>query len=237
MLMIDSDKNFEDEEAVIAFAKNPFGGIEPRELFFQESDEFNEDIKSVGADASTTFINKLIFYNSEKAGFSDPTLPEKNTSAVPESSVPEDSSARTFVAVSPSEMLFGFGTGNRPENRENEISGNENEDVKNGQKNQNPLEENAGMIENTASPENSEDFEELEKTDDMITLQENSFSGGFLFSRFASNYGDFGEIKELPVDAIIQDKDGVFSISDEISSFGAAQNQEFMNLVQSVLRN
>lgn len=235
MLMIDSDKDFESEEEVIAFAKNPLGGIEPRELFFQESDEFNEDIKSFGADASATFINRLIFYNSEKAGFSDPTLPEKNVSGVSEESIPEDSAARTFVAVSPYEMLFGYGAEkDSPEKTENEIPGPEHENVKNGQKNQNPLEENAGMIENTASPENSDDFEELERTDDMTTLQENKCSGGFLFSSFAENYG---KIVELHPENIIQKKDGIFSISDDVSSFDVEQNPEFKNLVDSVLHS
>ncbi len=74
-------------------------------------------------------------------------------------------------------------------------------------------------------------MDELEGTDGMIFEDCDRFSG-FVFTGFAEG---FGPIEELPVEAILQDVDGVFCISDEISTLPAA-DENFMELVDSVIR-
>lgn len=89
-----------DEESTLAFAKNPFGGIESKEVFFQYDDEFTEDIINVGADSISSLINRRAFQNSEKLEFSDPTvLNDKNYDV---------SLVSNFMAVRPEKFLFNF---------------------------------------------------------------------------------------------------------------------------------
>ncbi len=93
---------FDDEnhDSELEFARNPFGGMESRESFFQDDEEFNEDIKSVGADKISSFINRKAFQNTEKLEFSDPTL---ETGKKSDLSVVEN-----FMPVRPEMFLFNF---------------------------------------------------------------------------------------------------------------------------------
>ena len=55
----------------------------------------------------------------------------------------------------------------------------------------------------------------------------------FMFTKFAANDNN---VTDLPPDAIIQDKDGVFSISENLIPTGVKIDEEFKKLVDSVLR-
>ena len=54
-----------------------------------------------------------------------------------------------------------------------------------------------------------------------------------MFTKFAANDNN---VTDLPPDAIIQDKDGVFSISENLIPTGVKIDEEFKKLVDSVLR-
>ena len=104
--MISAAENFDflfsddDSDSDLQFARNPFGGIESRDAFFQDDEEFDEDIKSVGADKISSFINKKAFQNTEKLEFSDPTLETHKKSDL--------SVVENFMAVRPEMFLFNF---------------------------------------------------------------------------------------------------------------------------------
>ena len=214
-----------DENATREFAKNPFGGIESKEVFFQFDDEFTEDIINIGADSISSLINRRAFQNSEKLEFSDPTVLNDKYYDL--------SVVSNFMAVRPENFLFNF-------DAEESIKDFDNE------KTVNPLEINKNFIENALpareeqkkneikNPSGTEEeiLEELELTDEILTPYNTSCFDGFMFSSFAS---DYGKLVELPVDAIIQDSDGVFSISDEISVTDVVQDPAFRDLVNSVL--
>lgn len=213
----------EDENEIIAFAKSPFGGIESREVFFQNDDEFNEDIKSVGADPLSSFINRRAFQNTEKLEFSDPTVVDDKNFDV--------SLVQNFMAVRPEMFLFNFD----PEEYARELA-----EKKKNLEEKNKIIENAsstenkkGQKKNELAPENEDDLEELEEFTDVVLLQEDFFSG-FLFSTFAENYG---KITELHPEIIIQKRDGIYSIANDFSVADIKQNLEFKNLVDSVLNN
>ena len=107
---------FDDEnhDSELEFARNPFGGMESRESFFQEDEEFNEDIKSVGADKISSFINRKAFQNTEKLEFSDPTL---ETGKKSDLTVVEN-----FMPVRPEMFLFNFDASDFNRDRKNVTS-------------------------------------------------------------------------------------------------------------------
>ncbi len=120
----------EEDDAILAqFAKNPFGGMESRESFFQVN-EFDEDIKSVGADALTSFINRRAFQNTEKLEFSDPTVVNDMNYDM--------SVVQNFMAVTPEMFMFNF-----------DVRGY----AKELKKTQNPLEEKGEIVDNSTPAE------------------------------------------------------------------------------------
>ncbi len=98
------------------------------------------------------------------------------------------------------------------------------------------------------------DFAELDESDDAVPREpeEETDSGAvpedvspladekeavpFVFTRFGANNNNVYELVPAPGDAIIEDRNGLFSISPDLVYTDIAQNQAFKKLVDSVLR-
>ena len=223
-----------EEDSDLAFARNPFGGIESRDVFFQDDEEFNEDIKSVGADSLTSFINKRAFQNTEKLEFSDPTL---KTEGKCDLSVVEN-----FMAVRPEMFLFNFNAPNyaSPTSEANEVTSSESPWAEvdgrkgEGEKASDAKSKNDEITsENTSSKSKKKTLDNFtsndEKLDELCEVQD--YSNGFFFSHFA---GEGSDVQELFPDIIVQDGDGVFKIDENVAVPEEGQNSALKELVAEV---
>ncbi|HAH63002.1 MAG TPA: hypothetical protein DCL73_13010 [Treponema sp.] len=72
--------------------------------------------------------------------------------------------------------------------------------------------------------------------EDVSPLADEKEAVPFVFTRFGANNNNVYELVPAPGDAIIEDRNGLFSISPDLVYTDIAQNQAFKKLVDSVLR-
>ena len=141
-------------------------------------------------------------------------LETKNTNSSENDDLTED-----FV-VYDSEMLFNEEKSNICEKTTEILKASESEELKKNDSTENSMKDNE-----------IEELEEYEFPKELESVSD--VRNQFMFTKFAANDNN---VTDLPPDAIIQDKDGVFSISENLIPTGVKIDEEFKKLVDSVLR-
>ena len=130
-----------------------------------------------------------------------------------------DDLTEDFV-VYDSEMLFNEEKSNICEKTTEILKASESEELKKNDSTENSMKDNE-----------IEELEEYEFPKELESVSD--VRNQFMFTKFAANDNN---VTDLPHDAIIQDKDGVFSISENLIPTGVKIDEEFKKLVDSVLR-
>ena len=130
-----------------------------------------------------------------------------------------DDLTEDFV-VYDSEMLFNEEKSNICEKTTEILKASESEELKKNDSTENSMKDNE-----------IEELEEYEFPKELESVSD--VRNQFMFTKFAANDNN---VTDLPPDAIIQDKDGVFSISENLIPTGVKIDEEFKKLVDSVLR-
>ena len=130
-----------------------------------------------------------------------------------------DDLTEDFV-VYDSEMLFNEEKSNICEKTTEILKASESEKKKKNDSTENSMKDNE-----------IEELEEYEFPKELESVSD--VRNQFMFTKFAANDNN---VTDLPPDAIIQDKDGVFSISENLIPTGVKIDEEFKKLVDSVLR-
>ena len=130
-----------------------------------------------------------------------------------------DDLTENFV-VYDSEMLFNEEKSNICEKTTEILKASESEELKKNDSTENSMKDNE-----------IEELEEYEFPKELESVSD--VRNQFMFTKFAANDNN---VTDLPPDAIIQDKDGVFSISENLIPTGVKIDEEFKKLVDSVLR-
>ena len=130
-----------------------------------------------------------------------------------------DDLTEDFV-VYDSEMLFNEEKSNICEKTTETLKASESEELKKNDSTENSMKDNE-----------IEELEEYEFPKELESVSD--VRNQFMFTKFAANDNN---VTDLPPDAIIQDKDGVFSISENLIPTGVKIDEEFKKLVDSVLR-
>ena len=130
-----------------------------------------------------------------------------------------DDLTEDFV-VYDSEMLFNEEKSNICEKTTEILKASESEELKKNDSTENSMKDNE-----------IEELEEYEFPKELESVSD--VRNQFMFTKFAANDNN---VTDLPTDAIIQDKDGVFSISENLIPTGVKIDEEFKKLVDSVLR-
>ena len=130
-----------------------------------------------------------------------------------------DDLTEDFV-VYDSEMLFNEEKSNICEKTTEILKASESEELKKNDSTENYMKDNE-----------IEELEEYEFPKELESVSD--VRNQFMFTKFAANDNN---VTDLPPDAIIQDKDGVFSISENLIPTGVKIDEEFKKLVDSVLR-
>lgn len=130
-----------------------------------------------------------------------------------------DDLTEDFV-VYDSEMLFNEEKSNICEKTTEILKASESEEFKKNDSTENSMKDNE-----------IEELEEYEFPKELESVSD--VRNQFMFTKFAANDNN---VTDLPPDAIIQDKDGVFSISENLIPTGVKIDEEFKKLVDSVLR-
>ena len=130
-----------------------------------------------------------------------------------------DDLTEDFV-VYDSEMLFNEEKSNICEKKTEILKASESEELKKNDSTENSMKDNE-----------IEELEEYEFPKELESVSD--VRNQFMFTKFAANDNN---VTDLPPDAIIQDKDGVFSISENLIPTGVKIDEEFKKLVDSVLR-
>ena len=141
-------------------------------------------------------------------------LETKNMNSLENDDLTED-----FV-VYDSEMLFNEEKSNICEKTTETLKASESEELKKNDSTENSMKDNE-----------IEELEEYEFPKELESVSD--VRNQFMFTKFAANDNN---VTDLPPDAIIQDKDGVFSISENLIPTGVKIDEEFKKLVDSVLR-
>ena len=130
-----------------------------------------------------------------------------------------DDLTEDFV-VYDSEMLFNEEKSNICEKTTEILKASESEELKKND-----------LTENSMKDNEIEELEEYEFPKELESVSD--VRNQFMFTKFAANDNN---VTDLPPDSIIQDKDGVFSISENLIPTGVKIDEEFKKLVDSVLR-
>ena len=130
-----------------------------------------------------------------------------------------DDLTEDFV-VYDSEMLFNEEKSNICEKTTEILKASESEELKKNDSTENSMKDNE-----------IEELEEYEFPKELESVSD--VRNQFMFTKFAANDNN---VTDLPPDAIIQDKDVVFSISENLIPTGVKIDEEFKKLVDSVLR-